>query len=127
MQTRCKPGDIAVILYDEPSCLLNVGRLVRIHPTLKLNPSYQLECWLIEPLDPAPWAVSKVDGTVYTKPIGLADEIEHPDAWMLPIKDEQGFNVMTQEEVDAYDRIQKRIDESLVEMGAVDKNMHPVV
>ena len=119
MKTRCKPGDTAVILYDEPSCVFNVGRLVKVYPTLQYNRELKQNCWLIEPIDNNPWAVSNKDGTVTMEPLLLANGIEHPDAWMLPIRDEQGVNVMTQEEFDAYERIQKRIDEDLVKIGAV--------
>ena len=88
MQSRCKPGDIAVILYDEPECLMNVGRLVRVHPSLALNEELNLECWLVEPLDGSTWAVSESDGSISFAILRPDDRIEHPDAWMLPIKNE---------------------------------------
>lgn len=87
MATRCKPGDIAVIIYDEPDCLANVGRLVRVHPSLELNLELNLFCWLIEPLKDDPWYFSEVNGTIKVKPVSVASQVEHPDAWMLPIKD----------------------------------------
>lgn len=87
MAIRCKPGDIAVILYDEPECLANVGRLVRVHPTLQRNLNLNLDCWLIEPLQDDPWYVSEIYGTITVRPIKLSSQIEHPDAWMLPIQD----------------------------------------
>lgn len=87
MRTRCKPGDIAVILFDEPECLGNVGRLVRVHPTLQLNRELNLGCWLIVPLTDDDWFVSMANGSICTYPVGLEDRIEHPDAWMLPIQD----------------------------------------
>lgn len=131
MATRCKPGDIAVILYDEPECLANVGRLVRVHPTLQLNLDLNLFCWLIEPLQNDPWYISEVDGSITVKPINVSSQVEHPDVWMLPIKDElpgkQGFTkrsisepdsaptyVMSEEEYLAYERIQAQIDEALI-------------
>lgn len=95
MQARCKPGDVAVILYDEVECLSNVGRLVRIHPALVHNQELNLDCWLIEPLDCGAWAVSDSDGSVTLAPIGLAERIEHPDEWMLPIRDEVQQQVLT--------------------------------
>lgn len=104
MQARCKPGDIAVILYDEVECLSNVGRLVRIHPSLALNQELNLDCWLIEPLDSAAWSVSDSDGTVALEPIGLADRIEHPDCWMLPIRDEVFQKVLTSGVNSTFDR-----------------------
>ena len=118
MANRCEPGDIAVIIYEEPGCINNVGRLVRVHPTLKVNPEYQLPCWIIEPLQDDPWCLSGSDGSICTRRINLQDSIEHPDAWMLPIK----VNIISAEELAAYNRIQERIDQDLVLIGAVLSN-----
>lgn len=116
METRCKPGDIAVIIYDEPDCLANVGRLVRVHPTLQLNLDLNLFCWLIEPLDADPWYVSEADGRITVEVVNASSQAEHPDLWMLPIKDEQvGIYAMTVEEFQTYERIQACIDECLAE------------
>ena len=89
MRTRCKPGDLAVILFDEPECLGNVGRLVRVHPTLQVNQELNLDCWLIVPLTDDDWFVSMGDGSICAFPVGLEDRIEHPDAWMMPIREEK--------------------------------------
>ena len=109
MQTRCKPGDMAVILYDEPSCLCNVGRLVKVHPSLMLNKVLNLDCWLIEPIQNGPWALSEEDGTVTLTPVSLADRIEHPDCWMLPIRDEQPLSEKTLTETSIQQDIEKRV------------------
>lgn len=140
MATRCKPGDIAIILYDEPECLSNVGRLVRVHPTLQLNLDLNLACWLIEPLQADPWYVSETDGRITVKVVNVSSQVEHPDVWMLPIKDElPGKNdcakepraepsrepayVMSEEEYIAYERIQARIDEALLADGSINPNL----
>lgn len=129
MQARCKPGDIAVILYDEPECLMNVGRLVRVHPSLALNEELNLECWLIEPLDGSTWAVSESDGSISFAILDHDDRIEHPDAWMLPIKDDslpkESTSVMSEEEFRAYSRIQEKIDQNLLEIGAINRRWFP--
>lgn len=136
MATRCKPGDIAVIIYDEPDCLANVGRLVRVHPTLQLNLELNLFCWLIEPLEADPWHVSEADGHISVKVINASSQVEHPDVWMLPIKDElpdkqehteqsvsgpgrEPAYVMSEEEYQAYARMQERIDEALIADGSI--------
>lgn len=115
MEIRCKAGDTAVILFDEPGCLGNVGRLVKVHPTLQINPCLELECWLIEPLDALPWLIAENDGSISHKVISLNTGIEHPDSWMLPIRDDH----LSEEEMAAYMRIQKRIDQNLLETGVV--------
>lgn len=99
MDTRCKPGDIAVILYDEPECLANVGRLVRVHPSLQLNLELNLYCWLIEPLQAEHWYVAEVDGSISVKVVNASSQVEHPDLWMLPIKDELPLTKTTLTEV----------------------------
>ena len=115
METRCKAGDTALILFDEPDCLGNVGRLVKVHPTLQTNLRLRLDCWLIEPLDGLPWIIADVDGGIRHEVITQYSNVEHPDAWMLPIL-EEGH---TDEEMAAYARIQERIDQNLEEIGAV--------
>lgn len=118
MEIRCKAGDIAIILFDEPECLGNVGRMVKVYPTLQINHRLELECWLIEPLEASPWFISESDGTIRHEVINLNTDIEHPDAWMLPILD-YGY---TEEEMAAYDRIQEIIDQNLLEIGAIRMN-----
>ena len=82
---RCKPGDLALVIYDTPDCVKNVGRLVRIRGPLKLNLELLLECWLIQPLSPAPYYVSELTRTrrMVVKP---THSIEHPDRWLLPLR-----------------------------------------
>ena len=115
MATRCKAGDTALILFDEPDCLGNVGRLVKVHPTLKTNIRLELDCWIIEPLDDLPWIIAEADGSICHEVITQNSNVEHPDAWMFPIQ-EEGY---TDEEMAAYARIQERIDQNLLEIGAV--------
>lgn len=117
MKTRCQAGDIALVLFDEPDCLANVGRIVRVHPKLMLNVRLKLECWLIDPLDKSPWFYALNDGSVHQTTNALAEHIEHPDSWLMPIRD----NALTDEEMAVYARIQDQIDQNLVEIGAVEK------
>ena len=49
---NCKPGDLAMIIGDEESCIMNIGRIVEVH-----GPMTQIEgkdCWGIVPLHPEP-------------------------------------------------------------------------
>jgi len=32
MKTRCKPGDLAVIVREEPGCEKNIGKIVEVPP-----------------------------------------------------------------------------------------------
>lgn len=119
MAIRCEPGDVAVILYDQPECLGNVGRLVKIHPTLQLNIELNLPCWLIEPMQEDPWYISESDGSITVKSVTIKDCIEHPDVWMLPIRDK----TLSEDEIAIYTRIQGEIDLNLDEIGALHGNV----
>lgn len=118
MEIRCKAGDTALILFDEPKCLGNVGRLVKVHPTLQINRQLELECWLIEPLDGLPWLIAEEDGSICREVASLSSSIEHPDAWMLPLRDDN----YSEEVLAAYVRIQERIDQNLREICAISMN-----
>lgn len=115
MKTRCEAGDIALVLFDEPQCLQNVGRLVRVHPKLMLNIQLKLQCWLIQPLDKSPWIYALADGSTHQTTDALGEQIEHPDNWMMPIRD----NALSEEEMAIYERIQDQIDQDLLHTGVV--------
>ena len=114
MENRCEPGDIAVIVFEELRCIRNVGRLVRVHPTLKFNPEYHLSCWIIEPLQADPWYISSSDGSISSKTVTINEHIEHPDAWMLPFREP----IIAEENLAVYKRIQNQIDQDLEEIGS---------
>jgi len=83
---RCREGDLAFIIMEEPDCECNIGRIVTIHGPLGFTYG-RGPTWLIEPVEPAPWAVFEYrNGSVRTRPITLDDMIEHPDSWLLPIR-----------------------------------------
>jgi hypothetical protein len=53
---------------------------------------------LIEAVKPEPWAAFKyVDGSVWAGPITLENRIEHPDAWLLPIRPENESDQLIRE------------------------------
>ena len=84
MSTRCKPGDLAIIMYDVPQCAANIGRVVEISGPAEYNRDGRLT-WLIRPVTPDPYLIhTRHDGTVrvmkYPEP-----GIEHPDEWMSPV------------------------------------------
>jgi hypothetical protein len=85
MSNRCKPGDLAIILYDVPSCTPNIGRVVSVSGPPAINRLGQLT-WLIQPVTLEPYMMNNRDGSF----LGFAPyqdgKLEHPDAWMLPIR-----------------------------------------
>jgi hypothetical protein len=102
---RCRPGDLAVIVQDEPECQANIGQIVRV---LKVSYEFPDWCgfyWDVQPLSseaspvlisPAPFVERRV---IYdNKPRA------HLDAWLRPLLDT--------EEPDEISRAEDRSDES---------------
>ena len=88
MNTRCNAGDLAIVIHDTPECATNVGRLVRVRGPLVRNCNYRLDCWLIKPVHPALWKVDRW-GKVSAESVYWKSQIEHPDAWLFPIRPEE--------------------------------------
>lgn len=89
MNIRCKPGDLAIILYDIPSCSDNIGRVVNVHGPLAADPAGQMT-WLIMPVTDTPYLENDWDGNCIGPMQPGRLYLEHPDAWMLPIRPEEG-------------------------------------
>ncbi len=84
MTPRCKPGDIAVVLYDVPPCVINIGRLVEVSGPMQVNPTYG-PSWLIRPLRPEPWMVETSGGFRLEVISSFKAKVEHADRWLLPV------------------------------------------
>jgi len=84
MKTRCKDGDIALVVHDIPECAQNIGRLVRLSGPLCFNREYRKHCWLVQPLAPTPYAVD-YKGEVRRFVVLFRHLVEHPDDWMIPV------------------------------------------
>ena len=87
---RCEDGDIAVIIYDTPSCSDNIGRFVEVRGKPRFDDSYALYCWRIRPLNPEPLAIDE-DGGVTS--------VIHPDAWLMPVR----YQDESLTKIEAYD------------------------
>lgn len=85
MSTRCKSGDLAVILYDVPQCTANIGRIVEVSGPVAID-SNGRRTWLIQPVTPEPYLIN----TFHDDSVRFMDYqeygIEHPDEWMMPIR-----------------------------------------
>jgi hypothetical protein len=88
MKTRCKPGDLALVIHDTSLCESNIGRFVQVRGPLQMNADLQLRCWLIKPVSRCTWRVEETPGQVENQTVFWRSEIEHPDAWLLPIRPE---------------------------------------
>jgi hypothetical protein len=83
--SRCKPGDLAMITRDVPSCKENIGRIVRVSGPPGFNRHGQLT-WLIQPVTAEPYLVNDALGEFVRFMEFQEPEIEHPDIWMMPIR-----------------------------------------
>jgi hypothetical protein len=85
MSTRCKPGDLAIIMYDVPQCTANIGRVVEISGPAEYDRHGRLT-WLIQPVTAEPYLINTShDDSV--RVMGYPEPgIEHPDEWMTPVE-----------------------------------------
>jgi hypothetical protein len=84
MSDRCKLGDIAIIIKEQPGCEANIGRLVHVLGPRKVYMS-RGTVWRIKPVKGNSMAYLDYDNS---PAYGLATDIEHEDAWLLPIRPE---------------------------------------
>jgi hypothetical protein len=82
MTDRCKLGDIAIIIHDNPGCEANIGRMVTVMGPRRVFP-LRGTVWLIEPVVGNTMTYIEYGNKVA---IGLATYIEHEDKWLLPIR-----------------------------------------
>jgi len=90
MKLRCRAGDLALVIHDEPSCKANIGRVVRLEGPAAYSSYYARYCWLIFPVDDRPWLVMRDYGATKVR-IGPNDLIDHPDPWLMPLRTVDGL------------------------------------
>jgi hypothetical protein len=87
VKLRCKDGDIAVITWDHPECLENIGRLVQVRGPLKIED--EVAYWRIQPVTPQLYAFRELDDTLARDRVTWSSRIQHPDRWMIPIEPDE--------------------------------------
>ena len=85
MSTRCKPGDLAIIMYDVPQCAANIGRVVEISGPAEYDRNGRLT-WLIQPVTAEPYLISTYEEDSVRVMEYPEPGIEHPDEWMQPVQ-----------------------------------------
>jgi hypothetical protein len=85
MSTRCKPGDLAIIMYDVPQCMTNIGRVVEISGPAEYDRHGRLT-WLIQPVTADPYLIHNSQDDSVTVMGYPEPGIEHPDEWMQPVQ-----------------------------------------
>lgn len=91
MTTRCKPGDLAIIIRDVPQCADNIGRFVEVSGPPAVN-RYGQTTWLIQPVTPEPFLINSYDDDSVRFMGWQEPGIEQPDVWMLPIRPDDLFD-----------------------------------
>ena len=96
MNFRCKSGDLALVLYDEPCCSENIGKVVEVRGPVQRNSRLKLMCWLIKPINRQLWHCVRRSGEHYTAYVTWTRQLEHPDAWLLPLRPEAGEDAIAE-------------------------------
>jgi len=81
---RCKDGDVAVITWDTPECLENLGRLVLVRGPVHHQGG--MACWRIKPVTPELYCVTEADKSITRESVTWGSGVVHQDAWMMPIR-----------------------------------------
>jgi hypothetical protein len=95
MALRCRHGDLAIITWDHAGCMSNIGRLVLVR-----GPAHEGDfgaSWRIRPVTENLYAFLERDGTIGLETVGWHSGIDHPDAWMLPVRPQSGHEAQSGE------------------------------
>lgn len=113
MQLRCKEGDLALILHEEPGCESNIGRIVQVRGPMVID-SRALPCWLIKPVERQLWKVND-NGSISSEVVFWKSLIEHPDGWMVPLR--------PPEEIDHSGNLKHEPDQSPETIGSTPQRL----
>lgn len=87
MRLRCRTGDLAIVIYDEPGCESNIGRILRVRGPIRQFAPYDIPCWHIRPVRSDPWRVVEPGRTIVSERVTWKSRVCHPDAWLLPLRE----------------------------------------
>ena len=99
MQLRCKDGDFAVVVREHQGCESNLGQVVHVRGPLKTH----LEdgpMWRISPVLPMTWSFLSADRRSLHKESPLTGMVRHPDAWLVPIRNQPDMQTQGCEQID---------------------------
>jgi hypothetical protein len=84
---RCRPGDLAVIVQDQPECRANIGQIVRVIGEYRPFSDEPEFYWLVEPQSSQPSPV--LVGTPGSPDCELVYDNgprAHEDGWLRPLR-----------------------------------------
>lgn len=80
--TYCKPGDLAVIIKEDPGCEIDIGRIVIVSDKGLHEPRFGW-MWVVKPLDQGPMLCINDE----TEALCVAtSDVYQPDDWLRPVK-----------------------------------------
>lgn len=84
---RCRPGDLAVIVQDEPECRASIGQIVRVVGKYTPLRRSSMFYWLVEPQSSTPSAVLVVGSERDDRTLVYDNRPRmHQDAWLRPLR-----------------------------------------
>jgi hypothetical protein len=84
---RCRPGDLAFIVQDEPECRANIGQIVRVVGKYTPLRRSSMFYWLVEPQSSTPSAVLVVGSERDDRTLVYDNRPRaHQDAWLRPLR-----------------------------------------
>ena len=88
MTTRCKDGDIAIIINETPLCAGNLGRIVHVRGPYQYIDILGLHGWIIKPVNNQKlWVQLRRDASkAVLERIYWNNPRCLPDEWLLPLK-----------------------------------------
>jgi hypothetical protein len=88
MTTRCKDGDIAIIINETPLCAGNLGRIVHVRGPYQYIDILGLHGWVIKPVNNQKlWVLLRRDASkAVLERIYWNNPRCLPDSWLLPLK-----------------------------------------
>jgi hypothetical protein len=85
---RCRLGDLALVVGDEPECLANIGQVVRVIDVYREFPAEWGFHWLVQPLSSLPSPVLIEDVRTRDKYVVYDnDPRAYLDCWLKPLRD----------------------------------------
>ncbi len=80
MSTRCKPGDLAIIMYDVPQCAANIGRAVEISGPAEYDRHGRLT-WLIQPVTAEPYPIATSNALMTARLVESLPPLQEMARW----------------------------------------------
>ncbi len=94
---RCRPGDLAVIIQEEPQCQANIGQVVRvIEEYTQFREEFGVH-WLVQPLSASdsPVLLEASNGQA-SRVVWDNQPRAHYDGWLTPLLQSDDADVMTE-------------------------------